>query len=119
MQKNVTCDTMGDLDGGLARAVINKALSTAIADLDDRGDDGKPRTVTITVTMARMDNGLIVTDIQASTKTPAYRTSATVSKLKSGPEGARLLFQQFSPNDPNQRTIDEVAENTTENPKEE
>jgi hypothetical protein len=38
-------DSIGELDEGAARAVINNAFNTEINDLDDRGDDGKPREV--------------------------------------------------------------------------
>ncbi|HEY7328514.1 MAG TPA: hypothetical protein VH592_12775 [Gemmataceae bacterium] len=38
-QKPLSCDTLGDLDGGAARAIVDAALREALADLDDRGDD--------------------------------------------------------------------------------
>ncbi len=41
--KEIRCDTIGDLDQGAARAIIDVAIKEAVADLDDRGADGKPR----------------------------------------------------------------------------
>jgi len=42
-QKPLTCETIGDLDGGAPRAIIDAAIREALQDLDDRGDDGQPR----------------------------------------------------------------------------
>ena len=55
--KELTLDAIGDLDEGAARLIVNAALAAAIHDLDDRGSDGKAREVTVTLKMARLDEG--------------------------------------------------------------
>lgn len=108
MQRNVSLENLGELDNGAAKTVINAALMRAIADLDDRGDDGKPREVTIKVSMKKIDGGLVSTHVEAATKCPSYVTNGTVCRPKVVGGQARLLFQQLAPDDPDQRTIDEA-----------
>jgi len=43
MQVPLCLDNIGELDSGSARLVIDAAIWAAVADLDDRGEDGKPR----------------------------------------------------------------------------
>ncbi len=39
----LTIDTLGDLDHGSARMVINEAIDAVMRDVDGRGEDGKER----------------------------------------------------------------------------
>lgn len=42
----LSCDTLGELNHGLARGVIDSALRTALADLSERGgEDSKVRKI--------------------------------------------------------------------------
>lgn len=69
-------DTIGDLDDGTVRLLIDKALDEALQDCDSRPMLPKARTVTITVAMAPVINdrgGLkgITTQVKVAAKVPA------------------------------------------------
>ena len=112
MQKPLSYETLGDLDGGAARAIIDAAIAEALLDLDDRGIDEQPRKVEILVTLKQMDSGQVVAHVEANPKLPRRRTAGTMARLKStlhnGKKSTRLLFQDGAPDDPDQRTIDET-----------
>lgn len=104
----VSCDTLGDLDGGAARAIINRALREAVFDLDDRAaQDDKPRKVEIVVTFKARDNGDVDVHVEANSKTPRRRTATTTANVKRQDGAAQLVFSQFAPEDPRQSTLDE------------
>jgi len=108
MLTTLSLDTLGDLDGGAARAIVDKAIAAAVADLDDRGEDDKPRKVKITLTLERSDSGLVIGHIEAAIAVPAWNTAGPVSKVQRRANGQiGLTFQELAPDDPDQRTIDE------------
>lgn len=109
MQRTLCLDSLGELDHGTARVVIDAALRKAVEDLDDRGDDGKPREVNIKVTMEKIDGGLTSAHVKVAAKIPEYQINGTVCRHKVVNGHSRLLFQQLAPDDPDQRTIDELA----------
>jgi len=110
MQRNLSLETLGELDNGAAKVIINAALQRAMQDLDDRGDDGKAREVTLKITMQKIDGGLVSTKVEAAAKMPSYLTNGTVCRPKVINGQSRLLFQQLAPDDPDQRTIDEALD---------
>jgi hypothetical protein len=114
MQQALTLETIGDLDSGAARVAINRTIARAIADIDDRGDDGKVRTVTIKLELKRMNNGLIESNIVAGASVPAYRTNSTIAEPKRKGDETQLLFQSLAPDDPHQRTLDELTDEERE-----
>jgi len=102
----LTCDSLGELNHGLARGVIDAALRMAVADLNERGsEDDKVRKVIITVEMERMTDDDIAVRVDVGTKLPAYRTDATICRLNydDGELGAK--FEPESPKNPDQKTI--------------
>lgn len=103
-------DSLGDLDNGSARAVIDTAIGIAIRDVDDRGDDGKPRTVNIVLHLEKLDNGVIAARIEAGAKIPSLKTASTLGLAKVEKGRPQMMFQTMSPTDPRQRTMDEVEE---------
>lgn len=108
MQVPICLDNLGDLDSGHARAVVDAAIRLAAADLDDRGEDGKPRQVNIILSMVKMDNGLTAVHIEAESKLPRRRTHSTLAQVKQEDGQAQLMFQTLAPGEPTQRTIDEA-----------
>src|SRR4051794_9508025 len=114
MESSLNCDTLGNLDDGRARGIINAALARAVADADDRGQDKKPREVNIKVTVSKV-NGLLAVEVQAGCKLPSYRTDRTACKIvhKQTRKGTQptLMFQDMAPDNPDQKTIDEEIEN--------
>lgn len=111
MQATLCLDTLGDLDGGAARAIIDAAIRDAVRDLDDRGEDEKPRFVEVRLSLSRMDNGLLACHVEAAAKTPRRRTASTVGQVARRGGDVGVLFQTYAPEDPHQRTIDEVEHN--------
>ncbi len=113
MQLPVTYETLGSLDSGAAKAIINAAIKEAVSDLDDRGgDDGKARTVLIQIVLTPRSNGQAEVEVQATAKLPPRRTASTVAALRFAKDGggSQLLFQDLAPDDPDQKTIDEVID---------
>jgi len=108
MQVPLTLATLGDLADGAARIIIDAAIRDAIADLEDRGqEDEKPRKAVITLTFSMLDNGMVDTKVEAVTKAPARRTPATIGNIRVEGGKAKMIFSQYAPEDPHQRTIDE------------
>jgi hypothetical protein len=107
----VTLDlgSLGLLADGQAEAVNNAALRSAAADVEDRGDDGKPRKVTITVVMKKVkDSDMVLTTIEAKPTLPNYLTKPTFAYARM--EGAKptIQFNPHSAANPNQMTINDV-----------
>lgn len=108
-QLPITCETLGALDNGLAGQIIDAALREASFDIDDRGQDGKPRKVEIHIVMKMLKNGQVVTTVEATPKVPRRKTAETIGQVKRvGPGRTNIVFSQFAPEDPHQRTIDDV-----------
>jgi hypothetical protein len=105
---NLSCANIGALDDGAAALVINAAINEVVADLDDRGDDGKPRRVEILIEMVKAD-GLTVAHVQAGAKVPKRRTGSTSGKLLLAGKQAAFSFSEHAPEDPTQHTIDEYT----------
>lgn len=108
MQRVLDLESLASLDQGAAGAIIEAALREAVADLDDRGQDKKPRQVSITVTLLQLENGQVAVDVDAAAKLPRRRTASTFCRLQKQARGAALTFQEFAPEHPDQRTIDEA-----------
>ncbi len=113
MQVPLTLDTIGELDSGAARVIIDAAIRAAIVDLDDRGEDQKPRKVVITLDLKALDNGMITASVDAQVKVPARRTASTLGNVRTRDAMPQMMFQTLAPDDPSQRTIDEVEERQT------
>ena len=108
MQHTLTCETLGALDSGAAKAIIDAAIREAVSDMDDRGDDKKPRSIEIKITMQKMESGLMETYVEAAAKVPRRRTASTVARLKTDGDRSRLVFQEYDSTNPDQKTIDEL-----------
>lgn len=96
--------TIGMLDNGAAGLVIDAAIKEAMADVDDRGSDGKPRKVVITLTMGK-DGPNVFTEVDAKATIPARRTHATVGKLKQDGMRSQMLFQPDAADNPDQESL--------------
>lgn len=110
---NLSIQNLGEVDGGRAGGIIDAAIKAAVADLDDRGKDGLPRKVTITLSMKQSDeSNLIFTSVKAKATLPEYATSSTVAEFKQLPhgEGLALAFQPLSPHDPDQEPLPKMQE---------
>lgn len=100
------CDNIGELNGTLARAIIDAALGEAVRDLEDRAEyDGKDRKVVIEIKLKLLDNGQIATTVAAQSKLPPRHTSMTVANLRRKGDKHELMFSPNCPEQPDQRTI--------------
>jgi hypothetical protein len=105
----ICCDTIGKLDGGAARAVIDAAIRDAVADLEDRGhEDEKPRKVEILLTLEMLDNGQVGARVEAAAKVPRRRIASTIGEIRRDGRDMKVVFAEYAPDDPTQKTIDEV-----------
>lgn len=102
-QVNLTLESLGQLAGGQAEAVVNAALKSVLRDTEDRGDDKKVRKVTIVVEMKKVGKDSIAVALQAKPSVPTYQTDNTVADLflneRGQPEAA---FSPVAPNNPDQ-----------------
>jgi hypothetical protein len=106
--EKLTCDTIGELAGGQAREMVDAALRKASFDVSDRGEDGKPRKVTIDLVMTKV-KGNIAIEVFAQAVLPKYRSDATIVSEKADAGGETLLlFQTFNPEAPDQGTFPEM-----------
>jgi hypothetical protein len=111
-QTELTCDTLGDLDGGRSRGIINAALRRIMDDLDDRGEeDEKVRALDLKITFV-IKKGNLAVEIQADAKLPKYRSNETIAKLtqkakRNGTGGVRnaIEFQEHNAENPDQSTF--------------
>jgi hypothetical protein len=103
----LTLDTIGLLDNGSAKLVIDHNIQMAVNDVDDRGDDGKPRKVMFVLVFQKSEEGLIETRLESKVSLPSYRTGRTMSKVKQTAKNkSELLFQPMAPENPDQQTIE-------------
>lgn len=104
----LSCDTIGDLDGGIARLLIDKEIAKAVNDLDDRGEqDGKPRKVNITVELIT-NKGLVVGTVSVDAKLPPRVSNSTAMRPRMASKGqTEVLFQASNGENPDQPTFND------------
>lgn len=106
--QTITLETLADLDNGTAGAVVNAAIRAALQDLDDRAEqDRKPRKVSITLTLNKLNSGVLAAHVEATAKVPAYKTKGTLANIKVDERGrVSAEFEPLSPSNPNQKVIE-------------
>ncbi len=106
----LSCDTLGSLDGGIARHVIDREIRRAVEDYDNRAsEDKKERVITIKITMTPHEN-LTLVSVEAYAKLPPMRTGNTDVRIKQTPQGFQGLFQTYCPENADQKTIQDVID---------
>lgn len=113
-QSVLSLETLGDLDEGHAGPMINSAIAAAVADLDDRGADEKPRQIVITIGICKASDGnYAISQVKAAVKLPPYSTGKTVSKIERKNGKSSLAFDAYSADNPDQahfEVLDKKAE---------
>lgn len=105
-QESLNIDTIGDLDEGRTRLVIDKAIADAVADTEDRGTDGAARKVNIELSFERVADSELKIGCEVKTKLPAYKTYPTKARVRQeGPGRVGARFSKFSADNPDQQTI--------------
>ncbi len=97
--QELSAETIPLLNNGAAALIIDKQIKLAVADLLDRGaEDGKPREVTIKLTMTVV-NKMNVVEVSAGSKLPAYVSGGTQGDIrirteKSGEQHKFFVFRE-------------------------
>jgi hypothetical protein len=107
-REKLSLETIGELDGGRSAGIINAALKAAVADLDDRGEDGKPREVNIKLKLLKKKGNIFIS-AQAKTNMPAYQTDDTVGELRQTKSGIAIEFQPLAPENPQQEPLPKMS----------
>jgi hypothetical protein len=106
MLKALTCETLHELDNGIAGEIINAELKKAIADLEDRGEqDEKPRSVVIEIEMCKY-KGVDLINVKAMAKMPARRSNSTHAEGRYKEGVHDLFFQNLNAERADQPTFD-------------
>lgn len=95
--------SISQLADGYAGRAIDEGLNAIIADISERGDDGKPRKVTIELTLTPEGKGQVEIDVQVKTKVPAIRPPKTTAKMDQKAGG--LIFNPDNSINPDQEPL--------------
>jgi hypothetical protein len=104
-QATLSLETIGKLANGQAAATINAALRAAVRDTEDRGDDKKPRKVTIEVELKKFGAEGVTATVKAKTTVPPYVTDPTVGTLGFSDGEAEVMFSPASASNPDQPAL--------------
>jgi len=102
--------SLAQLSDGYAGKAIDAALEQVVRDLQDRGEDGIARKVTITITLKHVGAGRVDIDTQVATRAPAYRPPKTQAKMDARAGG--LMFSPDCSENPDQRTFNDLPDET-------
>lgn len=104
----LTLDNLRELDNGIVGAMLDKAFADLAQEIEDRGNDLKPRKLTITITCKRdRPEGSVISEVETDLKRPAMRSGPTVHQVHFNQSGPQLLFSAGAPDNPGQMTIDD------------
>lgn len=107
--KQLTIDTIGNIDDGRVRLAIDRDLEAICKDVSNRPFDASRRSLTIKIDIIPTPNsdGVLETvevDVTTTAKVPKRR--AQPAKMLIKPNG-KLLFNDHSQDDPKQLTLDQ------------
>lgn len=111
----LTLVSIGDLDAGTVRAMIEAELARIAHDLEDRGEDGQVRKLKIEVAM-KLDGNSVRVIAGAKAELPKYQTEPTFAKLQRVRGKAQLVFVPDSPQNPDQTTFTDADDRPTIRP---
>lgn len=100
--------SLAQLSDGYAGKAIDAALEQIVRDIQDRGEDGIARKVTVCLTLKHVGAGHVEIDTQVTTKVPAYRPPKTTAKLDARAGG--LMFNPDCTDNPDQRTFGDLGD---------
>jgi hypothetical protein len=102
----LTADSLGDLDHGFARVTINEAIKEVANDLEQRGDDEKPRKVVITLTMTQLNENDTEVQFNVEAKVPPMKLATTIAQKRPVGQGnSGIAFRPENPTRPDQPTL--------------
>lgn len=101
-------DTLGKLADGLVGRIVDKELAAIYEDIDDRGHDGKARTLNIKLTFNPDGEGIVSVKASVTKKLPDMVPPQTIAKTSSAFGG--LVFNPEVADNPDQTTFADEAE---------
>ena len=112
---SLSLDSLKELDNGIVGAMLEKVFHDFCQEIEDRGNDCKPRKLVITITAQKdRPEGSVVSQVEADLKRPAIRSGPTVHQVYFGADGPQLLFSAHAADNPQQLTIDDFDTKTTQ-----
>jgi hypothetical protein len=115
----LSMDTIGDLDGGVFRLLVDKEIDALAKDVDDRGEeDGKARILVLNVEVIKV-KGMVIITPSVKVKLPPRVSGSTAAKERMKGKGqTELLFQPANGDNPEQPTFqtDESADGSDRPP---
>lgn len=104
--------TIASLADGFAGRAIDSGLKRVFEDIDDRGDDGKSRTLTVKLTFTPGGGGTVSIDVDTAVKLPSYRPQKTLAKLDHRTGG--LAFSPDASENPEQMALPGLSQDDAE-----
>jgi hypothetical protein len=115
----VCMDTLGELDNGNCKRIVDQLIRAIMHDLDDRGaEDGKPRSLTIKVKVEFIKvNGRTVVTPVMDYKLPPRVAHSTVTVERADEGGQfQLYFQPWNAENANQPVFNQMTEVDEDSP---
>lgn len=109
MSVELKAETIHLLDQGAAGFAIDGAIASALRDLENRGEDEKPRKVTIILSLAK-DRNVVDATVEVKSSVPAYKTGRTIAQIEGSGKVMGAFFSPESPGNPHQQTIPGTGE---------
>lgn len=109
-RKLLRARNLSELSDGYGGKVIDAAIVTVENDMVERGDDGKPRKVTITLTWTPEGNGNTDIGIECKPPLPPLKPPKTSAKYDYAAGGT--MFNPDCRNNPDQLTFADIAQPT-------
>ena len=104
--------SLATIDEGRVKAAIDRYITDVAADIEDRGQDGETRTITVTLNFKPLVNAgevyEVQTEISAQAKVPPRRTKPYSMGLKRHRGGTALEFNEASSDNIRQGSLDDV-----------
>lgn len=98
--------TLAQLADGYVGRIVDAELEAIQKDLDDRGADGKPRTLTIKLSLVPEGNGVVDIRANVTKKLPDHRPPKTMAKLDQ--RSGALVFNPDCAENPDQMTVHDL-----------
>lgn len=103
----LTADTLQQLGEGYSQLVTQKEITNILADIKDRGHDGKKRKLVVTYTFDPSEGGdRVEVTMTAKATLPAYQPPATAVKFEKEANG--FVFNPEVADNPDQQTFTDL-----------
>ncbi len=113
MKRDLNLSSLATIDEGRLAAAFDMELAKVVEDMNERPGDKTPRIIKLTLRMAPVAPGGTIEDVRVefdiAATVPKKRTK-TYSMEVHGTQ--RVVFSEFSPDNPRQGTLDEAKVET-------